>query len=310
MDCLVTKLKGAVSDSSLKKLGEMRLTIHKDGKSASKRYIAINPGFNECILTLSDGYFTDSSGVENKGSQITLSQNTYNTLYISTTNDAILSISNKYCFVNFALSGNNTISMDSFDDINYCKNNSVLTISRVMLNDDLSNLKLPDVLTTIQLTYLDITGNVDNLAKHTNFVSLSLMECPNITGSISAFQDMVNLETLSVNQTKLAGDLTMLQKLTKLKTLNLTGCPNITGDIAEIKSPVESLNIANTPLTGTIESFVATQRSAGRTTGSLSNGDLGWPKGITFQSESVANETGTLSWTPTQITWNEETITA
>lgn len=309
MDCLVTKLKGAVSDSSLKKLGEMRLTIHKVDEFSSKRYISINPGYNECILTLSNGYFTDSTGVENKGSKITLSQNTYNTLYISK-DEAILSISDKYCFVNFALSGNNTISMDSFDDINYCKKNSLLTITRVMLNDDLSNLKLPDAINTIQLTYLDITGNVDNLAKHTNFVSLSLMECLNITGSISAFQDMVNLEALSINQTKLTGDLTMLQKLTKLKTLNLTGCPNITGDISEIKSPVERLEIANTPLTGSIESFVATQRSAGRTTGSLNNGDLGWPKGITFQSASVANETGTLSWTPTQITWKEETITA
>lgn len=309
MDCLVTKLKGAVSDSSLKKLGEMRLTIHKVDEFSSKRYISINPGTNECILTLSNGYFTNNTGVENKGRQITLSHNTYNTLYLSK-DDAILSISDKYCFVNFALNGNNTISMDSFDDINYCKNNSLLTIWKVMLDDDLSNLKLSDVIETLQLSYLDITGNVDNLAKYTNLESLSLMECPNITGSISAFQDMVNLETLSINQTKLTGDLTVFERLTKLKSLNLTGCDNITGEISEIKSPVESLNIANTPLTGTIESFVATQRNAGRTTGSLNNGDLGWPKGITFQSDSVANETGTLSWTPTQITWNEETITA
>lgn len=115
-------------------------------------------------------------------------------------------------------------------------------------------------------------------------------EVGNITINTSDFANALNMEHLYANGNFVSGNISDLSGLTKLSLFNLR----------------------YTNVTGTVESFVQGLRAAGKTSGTMSlqlyNDGITW-KGIpTNQLEHTY--AGTLSWTATTITYNEETITA
>ena len=63
-------------------------------------------------------------------------------------------------------------------------------------------------------------------------------------------------------------------------------------------------------ISGSLEQFVATQRSHGRTAGTCSNGGY-WTGNITFNGTPLGNkDKGEFSWTASQITCGETTVDA
>ena len=116
-----------------------------------------------------------------------------------------------------------------------------------------------------------------------------------------------NLETLQLNRTRVSGDISRLGNSTKLTILAL-GQTSVSGDISKLGNLTKLTNLAlgQTSVSGNIESFVQAQRSAGRSSASLTGSSINWGE-VTFDG-SLAK--GGLSWTSTTITMNGKTINA
>lgn len=108
-----------------------------------------------------------------------------------------------------------------------------------------------------------------------------------ISGKLSVLADAIpNVSTLYVNQSSVEGDISELGRLVKLGRID----------------------VSNTNVTGSLESFVKAQRTAGR-----SNCEKilfqNTQKNLTFNGSNITVN-GSLSWTTDSITYNGETITA
>lgn len=132
----------------------------------------------------------------------------------------------------------------------------------------------------------------------------------NIVGNLDALKYCTNMKTFVAGIiSNIQGDLKILGYLPSLRTLDISQT-KISGNISVLKCPLESLNIdrcAN--IIGSVESFVAAQRGAGRTTGSCKL-NVGSDSPITFDGSKLDNSNNSLSWTSSQITIGEKTITA
>lgn len=280
MDCLITKLKGAVNDDSLLKLGELRLKITSISgeNSQSIRVGTLTEGVTLSLKIIGGGHFTDLDGSENYGT--TKDVTTAETLYISNGN-YYLSITSKYELSNL----------------------SVLTDMDIV--GGLEELKFSDKLISLSLEGSDVSGDLSLLSGFTNLYNLYLTSSQ-VTGNISSLSGLTKLQTLNMSELLgVEGDISVFQNMASLQTLNLYHT-NVTGNISSLKSPLNTLSINGLNLTGTIEGLVTAQRSAGRNTGSIQT--YGWPSAITFNGD--APENNTISWTSTQITCGDTTITA
>lgn len=132
----------------------------------------------------------------------------------------------------------------------------------------------------------NIVGDLDALKYCTNMSTFDAGMVFNIKGDLKILGNIPLLNTLDISQTKISGNISVLK--CPLKTLNIDRCDNITGSV---------------------ESFVAAQRGAGRNTGSCTL-NVGSDSTITFDGSKLDNPTNSLSWTSTQITIGEKTITA
>lgn len=155
--------------------------------------------------------------------------------------------------------------------------------------------------------------------------------------NIEQFKYSENIETIKIlgngyNITGATGDINCLLSKTNLSIINLNSCKNIHGDISnfvapllrnfEIRDSLISGNINNfgrninlswltltaTNLSGSIESFVASARNAGRTTAEIHMNINN--TNITFNGSTYTDAGGSLSWTANTITFNGVTINA
>lgn len=126
-------------------------------------------------------------------------------------------------------------------------------------------------------------------------------------------RDIDGIENIFLGQdgldNHLTGNISSLVK-TGIKNIDLGGNQSVTGDILSFGNitTLENIALRKTLVSGTIESFVAAQRAAGRTTGSVSGNSAGWGN-VTFNG-STTNAKGAVSWTATTITMNGVTINA
>lgn len=151
----------------------------------------------------------------------------------------------------------------------------------------------------LQTLSLALTTVLDlNSAQNGNFQALQKFEVfsgtNNLTGNPENFFEACSTDVL--NYIKFLApkteefDISVLGKFTKLKTMD----------------------IADAPVVGTVESFVAGQRAAGRTTGSIQCGYKMGSK-VTFDGTEIPvgdYSAKTLSWTATTITLGDQTINA
>lgn len=247
--CLVTKLNGSVSDSSLLKIGEMRIKVSMIDNPTNKSQ-AINVGVNKpvTLTIIGNGYFTDSTLSANNGKTASLNIGS-KVLYVSNGNYEI-SISDKYSLDILFDGDSNYTNVTSnkvinVDDLKYsniidfrCKNcigdiaslnnkNFVnLYVTGGDVYGDISKLNLQNTLLA-SLTAKNLKGTSSCAAGATKLKMLNTYE----SGINISLSDLVNDISLDSIIGGVSGDVSNIKNIDTLRTLVSYG-GTCTGDIA------------------------------------------------------------------------------
>lgn len=331
MECLITKLKGVVSDSTLPVLGRMYISVsQQDSPDKNSQKLVITSSESQTIsveggqanLTLNEDMATELTN------SIELTPNVETTVYCKNGNYRII-IPNKYAIIRIgkfeSTIGGTALSLN-IDDFKYANNFKGLYLDKASgVYGNLSSMKGKPI--NILSPLNNVTVKISDLneihwEEWVGYVGIACNENSVITGSLSDlihtdYSDKVTRLSLQVQNEKcnLVGDIaTLASVFPNLTSLDLSGVTmyknKIGGDIGDLTMPLSVLAIYNSNIQGSIESFVKTQRAQGRTSGSCGNGGW-WGNKITFKGNPIDKSTkDTLSWTATQITCADETITA
>jgi hypothetical protein len=266
--CLVTKLNGAVDNSNLLKIGELRIKI-VSAPNPSKLTQGMDLQFTEPteVSIVGDGYFTDENLSANYGKVKTITNERF---FISNGNYE-LSIKNKYKVslisgINRNVSGVNdgkykSINIDGLKysnsltwmDIATAEGNisafkNAISLLYVALNNtnvtgDISAFANNTQLSTLHLDNIKITGNISAFANNTQLSTLNLNNT-NVTGDISAFENMTKLAILEINNTSVHGDIGVFRNCL-LKEIRIANVGNLTGDFAKLPAKCYYIALGN-----------------------------------------------------------------
>ena len=246
-NCLVTKLKGSISNNELLRIGEMRIRIAKVGNPTdATQGFGIEVNKSVVLEIVGDGYFTDKTLNVNKGKNITLNVG-INGVWVSN-EDVEIAILDKYSITKISRNFPNQTSAAygsnkylNLSDLKYSNALTSLDLSGSQVTGDIANLKGLTALTTLNLSGSQVTGDIANLKGLTALTSLNLRSTQ-VTGDITNLKGLTALTILDLRSTKITGDITNLKGLTALISLDLRFVP-VTGDIAAIM-PLSKLNNA------------------------------------------------------------------
>ena len=201
--CLVTKLKGYVSNTNLLRIGEMRIHFSKvsnpsDGTQGFGIGVVDKPVILEII---GDGYFTDKNLSENKGKRITLNVGVSG-VWVSN-NDIDIAVLNKYSLTSLQVyypsqasevhGENKGLTLDA---LKYSKSISVLALSNTQTSGDIESIKDLTLLTYLNLK--NVFGDIDALKKLSAATDI-LFTNSSITGDISTLPDACRYLALQNN---------------------------------------------------------------------------------------------------------------
>ena len=262
--CLVTKLNGSVDNTSLLRIGEMRIGISKiDSPNHWTQGFSITVNKLTILEIIGDGYFTDVNLTANKGKKITLNPNVSEKVYVSNGNFEV-AILDKYALVSI------------LDYDTYSQGNSTYSQKNKSISD-IGFFKYITDLTYLDISNTNISGDIANLKNLTALTYLNLGRT-NISGDIANLKNLKALTNLNLGRTNISGDIANLKNLTALTNLNL-GRTNISGDIANLKNltALTYLELSNEqiPLTGeisalsTLSKCIAISLSFSKLTGDL-----------------------------------------
>lgn len=235
--CLITKLSGTVSDSSILKLGEARLAVKKvnvPSKDINKISIAYTS--NETVSILGDGNFTNDSMVEDKGKTANLTAYETGNLFYSNV-DCEFSLPNKYNLLKVnSFSPNTCFDIDS---LKYSKNLSNIYFSAAKnVSGNISSLKDLSSINYLVLAGTSVTGDVSYLKDLTKITYILLYDTF-ISGDLSNFKNMTNLKVLGITNTLISGDLSSLKNLSSLSgSLSFSAKQTATGDLAVVPNGI------------------------------------------------------------------------
>lgn len=254
--CLITKLNGKVDNTSLLKVGEMRIGINKiESPTKETQEFTINSISSTVARIVGDGFFTDETLTQNKGKEFRISKNTDNILYVSNT-DCELAIENKYQFTKFlfGLFKTNTIS------------NKVINIDSFAYSPLVTSLRVDGEKTS---------GNIASIKNMTKLADISAAHAADIFGDISVFKNLNSLRYIYLTDASVSGDIAAFKDLTSLMNVTLES-KLITGDIAAFKDKTElsKLYLIAGNLTGTIESLKDTKLTESYFTNTNFTGDF------------------------------------
>lgn len=206
--CLVTKLKGKVNDSSLLKLGEMRLSINKDitPKGVTRSLLV---SFKEStVIEALDGYFTDSG----------LSNNLGKTSNYLADEQKSFTVSNEDC----------TISLNKYLLKSISRNDYV---DKMQLNLDIADFKYSS-LTVINLpNAVKVSGDISALSNLTGLTQVDLSNSQ-VSGDIAALGKLSKVTWINLPNTQVGGDIAALKNMKELHEINFNGAQQVSGDIA------------------------------------------------------------------------------
>lgn len=156
---------------------------------------------------------------------------------------------------------------------------------------ELNSLVFPEFDILEEIKFMKALVDLQSFKQHLNIEKfpyssvLTSLTVHNIDGRLSALASKIpNVSTLYIDQSSIEGDISELGALIKLA----------------------KIDVSNTNVTGSLESFVVAQRSSGR---SICNG-------ITFQNPQTnltfngvaIDANGSLSWTASTMTYNGTTV--
>ena len=259
--CLVTKLKGAVSDSSLTRLGELRIGVSRVASPTRQTQSFTFSFYKSAQLEIiGEGYFTDVNLTANNGKTKTIQANTPTTVYVSN-GDFEVAVLDKYSLRSLSFSGIEDYAQSAqmnnrslnIDDLRYSTSVISLTLSSSQVTGDLSSLSGLTALTSLALSNSQVTGNLSSLSGLTEMMHLTLTNSQvtgdlsslsgmtkmndfeftgiTVTGNLSSLSAMSGLINLTVNG--IEGDLSSLYGMSKLKIF-VSNNSNITGDLARM----------------------------------------------------------------------------
>lgn len=196
--CLVTKLNGSVDNTSLLRIGEMRIGISKiDSPNHWTQGFRITVNKLTVLEIIGDGYFTDVNLTANNGKKITLNPNVGEKVYVSNGNFEV-AILDKYALVGI------------YDYDSYSEGNSTYSQKNKSISD-IGFFKYSTALTSLGLSNTNLSGDIANLKNLTALTSLLLSNAQiPLTGEISALSTLSKCRTISLSLSKLTGDLAIL----------------------------------------------------------------------------------------------------
>ena len=251
MECLVTKLKGTVSDNSILKLGELRIKISELSKFDPAKCSLILRFNKETELSIvGNGYFTDINGTANLGKTKKVVSNELTDIFVSNSGCEI-SIPNKsdlnYLSLDAAASYDSDTSDTMFEnkvvhieDL-YYTNLNYINLGKSGSFGDITGLAKIKGLASLYLSNLDgerlIYGNVDDLLRKDTLRSLVIgynnyLYSLNINGNIANANS--NIVQLTLRNTNIHCDLSSLPENNNLYYLDLAHSAGLTGSISTI----------------------------------------------------------------------------
>lgn len=243
-DCLVTTLKGESSNDNLPILGAFVFNVKEKTITSSDQQRLQIENTKECVVSvIGSGYFGEDnvSNIETQHlTTITIPANTSKILYFKNGNYKVC-ISEKYALYTLVL-----------------KDNSILV-------GDISGLEYSKQLRYIDMPSNDTEGNIDALKGLTSLIRLDVGSTK-VNGDIASLGALTALQVLSISGTDISGDIAGIGNLSSVSSLS---CNNnkVVGDIDDLGG-LTSLS-AFYPnfrmMGGTVEGFVASQISHGRT---------------------------------------------
>ena len=243
--CLVTKLNGAVDNSNLLKIGELRIKI-VSAPNPSKLTQGMDLQFTEPteVSIVGDGYFTDENLSANYGKVKTITNERF---FISNGNYE-LSIKNKYKVslisgINRNVSGVNDGKYKSINIDGLKYSNSLTWMDIATAEGNISAFKNAISLLYVALNNTNVTGDISAFANNTQLSTLYLNNT-NVTGDISAFENMTKLAILEINNTSVHGDIGVFRNCL-LKEIRIANVGNLTGDFAKLPAKCYYIALGN-----------------------------------------------------------------
>ena len=325
MECLVTKLKGTVNDDSLLPLGGMFLKVVQDsGAQANQRaLIFMTTKSTELSVVGGANNFVSSDMVSNPKN--TIKVNAYESVNTHCKDgDYNILLKDKYSLLDLGSWSTPLCTVGfNIEDLAYCK-----SLRSISANESQGNVEGDlSALAGLPLRYVAIGSKVTGDIKVINDIVWNettevgggapaafkvFSKNKEIVGKISELKTNTILTNLGFNgQTGISGSLSEIAaKFPNLTNLNIPHT-NITGSIKDITCPLTYMGVYDcADINGSLEEFVATQRSHGRTTGTCSNGGY-WTGNITLNGVALnSSNNNSFSWTASQITCGDITVNA
>lgn len=251
--CLITKLNGKVDNTSLLKVGEMRIGINKiESPTKETQEFTINSISSTVARIVGDGFFTDETLTQNKGKEFRILKNIDNILYVSNT-DCELAIENKYQFTKFLFGlfktdtiSNKVINIDSFA---YSPLVTSLRVDGEKTSGNIASIKNMTKLADISAAAADISGDI-SVFKNLNRLRYIYLTDVSVSGDIAAFKDLTSLRDVTLESKLITGDIAVFKDKTELSTLYLIA-GNLTGTIESLKdTKLTQSYFTNTNFTG------------------------------------------------------------
>ena len=238
--CFITKLEGVVDNTSLLKLGELRIGFSNNDNPSNIQSIGIGVTNPISLEILGNGYFTDSTGSNNLGKKRTLNPPS-DASYIVGTN--ILSIIGKYNLTRFVVSRTSNVTYFCIDDLKMSKELTTVSINSESVIGDIASLSNLKKLTTLLIRNSKVVGDIASLS---NLIELTDMDIVNtsIFGNINILARLPKLKTIYLSNTNVIGNIDALRNNLELTEIvaNNTG---ITGDLAKLPESCTYISISN-----------------------------------------------------------------
>ena len=245
-NCLVTKLKGVVNNSDLKKLGVLRFEV--DVTSIERSNVIHCNINNYCKFKIVSGpeggqimkVGTSEALDVPKGTEFFL-DNSLDMYYFSKIGKYVIEITNKYYITNFEIKHNVSILLN---DMKYLS-----TLGRTFLHGEKVIGNFNDLLTS-DMTYM----NLDNRTANNQYVSAET-----IVGDISKIANTSMVTFISEYCNGITGNLSSLSSHSTLSTLVINNVNKITGKISDITSIPHLSNfqcLNNKLITGSLADFL------------------------------------------------------
>lgn len=246
-NCLVTKLKGSVNDTSILRLGELRVHFNKVSAPTGATQ-GINVTFDkECsleVLGSDEAHFTDVTLAENNGKKISAPVGTKD--IVVSNNDCDVAILNKYAITSFQTTNYNYKTSGeskavNINDFKYSKRLTQLDVGRMQASGDIEILKDFTNLTSFNAYgCTNITGDISNLKNLTSLTSI-ILNSVSVTGDIANLSGMTGLTSLDIANTKVTGNIEVLKNMTSLASLNIEGLSGLSGNLGVIPDGVKRI---------------------------------------------------------------------